>query len=73
MRFAQAATGLQEHVALVADLDVAPEIIVLAQIIDDLVGEVVDIHHDIGDAGRLEALDLPLQKGFACEWHKCFG
>ena len=61
MRFAQAATGLKEHVALVADLDVAPEIIVLAQIIDDLVGEVVDIHHDIGDACRLEALDLPLE------------
>lgn len=70
---AKAASGLEQHVSLVGEMQAASEGIVLRTEVDNLVGEMVDIDGDIGDAGGTQLVYLPFEQGLAPNRQKGFG
>ena len=61
-RFLDAAARLQQLLRLVTDADVEAEVAVLAEIVHNLLGKVVDVHHDAFVARGLQLLhDVPQQ------------
>lgn len=70
---AKAASGLEQHVPLVGEMQAASEGIVLRTEVDNLVGEMVDIDGDIGDAGGTQFVYLPFEQGLAPNRQKGFG
>ena len=70
---ADAAAGVHQAVALVADVDAEAEIAVGAQEVDDLVSEVVDVDGDVVESGGGQLADDALQEGDAGHGHEGLG
>ena len=71
-RLTQSTTRIEEFVGLVADLYVKPEVVVLLQIVDDLIGEMMDIDDEMVEAGIPQLIDDALNKRHAAYWHHGF-
>ena len=74
-RLLDGSSCFKELFSLIADLDMYAEILFLRQEIDDLLGEMVDIHHDVCASVGFQAVNEMLQKGFVsygdqCLWHR---
>ena len=67
-----AATCVEQHVALIADADVEAEIMVGGQVINNLLSEVVYVDNDTFEASGFQAKDNVVQEGAASYWHECF-
>ena len=63
----------EQEVALVAHAYIDAEIAVVAQKTDDLVREMMHIHHHFRDAGSLKTLNDTLQRRLAAHIHQRFG
>ena len=70
--FFQAAAGVQQNV-FAGDFDAHVEVFVGFQIVDDLVGEVVDVDDGFGDAEGAQAGESDFEKGVAGEFDERFG
>jgi len=68
----EAAAGVEEDV-FAGDFDAKPEIIFGVEIVEDLVGEMVDVEDEFGDALGAEAGDGDFEEGAAGEFDECFG
>ena len=71
--FLNAAARFEQAVTLVADADVEAEVVVGLEITDDLVGEMVNVHHDALGARCLQLHhDMPKQR-LSPYPHQCLG
>ena len=68
-----ASAGVQQEGALVADVDVQPEVPVGVEEVDDLLPTVVDVDGDVPEAGILQFQDNPLEERDAGHGHQGFG
>ena len=68
-----ASAGVQQEGALVADVDVQPEVPVGVEEVDDLLPTVVDVDGDVPEAGILQLQDDPLEEWDAGHGHQGFG
>ena len=68
-----APAGVQQEGALVADVDVQPEVPVGVEEVDDLLPTVVDVDGDVPEAGILQFQDNPLEERDAGHGHQGFG
>lgn len=71
-RLTQSATCIEELVGLITDLYVESEVVVLFQIVDNLIGEVMDIDDEMVEAGIPQFIDDALNKRHAAYWHHGF-
>jgi hypothetical protein len=71
--FFQAAAGVEEEVVFAGDFDAQVEIIFGAQVGDDLIGEVVDVDDDFGDAEGAEAGEGDFEEGAVVDFNEGFG
>jgi len=69
----QAAAGVEEEIVFARDFDVEAEIFVGVEIVDDLVGEVVDVDDDAGDAEGFEACESDFEERATVDFGECFG
>lgn len=70
--FFEAAASVEEDF-FAGDLDAQAEVVVEFEIVDDLVGEVVDVDDDFGDAEGTEAGESDFEEGAAGEFDQGFG
>ena len=70
--FFEAAAGVEEDF-FAGDFDAQAEVFVGFQVVDDLVGEVVDVDDEFGDAESAEAGEGDFEEGAAGEFDKGFG
>ena len=68
-----AAAGVEQLVALVADGYVDAKILLLVEESDDLVAEMMYVHHHVGDAASNNVFDYTLKHRHPVERHQCFG
>ena len=68
-----ASAGVQQEGALVADVDVQPEVLVGVEEVDNLLPTVVDVDGDVPEAGILQFQDNPLEERDAGHGHQGFG
>src|SRR6267154_511308 len=70
--FFQAAAGVEEDF-FAGDFNAHAEIFVRFEIVDDLVGEVVDVDDDFGDAEGTETRESDFEEGTASDFDEGFG
>ncbi len=70
--FFQAAAGVQQNV-FAGDFDTHAEVVVGFQIVDDQIGEVMDVDDDFGDAERAQARESDFEQSAAGELNEGFG
>ena len=72
LRLLQSTTGLKQCLRLVAELHEGC-IVLLGDIVDNLLGEMVDVDDKAIVALSLQLTDVPLQQGLATHGHQCLG
>jgi hypothetical protein len=70
--FPEAAAGVEQDV-LAGNFDAHAKVVVRFQVVDDLVGEVVDVDDDFDDAEGAETGESDFEKGAAGEFDKSLG
>ena len=68
-----ATARIEQPGTLVGDADVESEVVVGIQVVDDLGCEMVYVHNDSCEAGRLQFHDYMPQKGVPVNLNECFG
>ena len=71
--FLDATTRLEQLLALIADADVKPEIGISLKIVDNLLGEMMDIDHNALITGSLELHDDMPKQGLTTNRHQGLG
>jgi len=71
--FFEAAAGVEEEAVFAGDFDAQVEIIFRAQVGEDLVGEVVDVDDEFGDAEGAEAGEGDFEEGPTVDFDEGFG
>ena len=67
-----AAAGVEQLVALVADGYVYAKVILFVEKLNNLVAEMMYVHHHLGDAASNDVFDYTLKHRHPVEWHQCF-
>ena len=68
----QASARIKQLVSLVTDLNVESKVVILLQIVDNLIGEVMDIDNEMVEAGIPQLIDHALNKRHAAYRHHSF-
>ena len=68
-----ASASVEQCVALVTDMYVKTEVVVGLEIVNYLLGKMVDIHHYTLKSRRLKIHNDPMEKRFSPHSHQCLG
>ena len=71
--FFQAATGVQQEIVFAGDFDAHAEIVVGFQVVDNHVGEVMDVDDDFGDAEGAQAGESDFEQRAAIDFDERLG
>ena len=69
----EATAGVEEEIVFTRDLDAKAEVVAGAEEVYDLIGEMVDVDDELGDAEGAEAGDSDLKEREAVEFDESFG
>ena len=71
--FLNAAACIEKGLALIADADVEPEVVMAVEKVDDLLTEVMDVDDNALDADGTQSLDDVLEQGLPSNGNEGFG